>query len=132
MRRRELLKLSVGLVAFLPSRSSASGGVREIHIGYQKNGVLLIARQRAMLENHFRPQGIDVNWLEFSSGPPMMEAMNAGSVDYGAVGDSPPIFAQAAGAVVANPGDEQSRLAAEQHRRRPRVVELHQRPRFQQ
>jgi sulfonate transport system substrate-binding protein len=100
MRRRELLKLSVGLVAFLPSRSSASGGVREIRIGYQKNGVLLIARQRAMLENHFRPQGIDVNWLEFSSGPPMTEAMNAGSVDYGAVGDSPPIFAQAAGAAI--------------------------------
>lgn len=100
MRRRELLKLWIGLVAFLPSRSPAKGGVREIRIGYQKNGVLLIARQRAMLENHFRPQGIDVNWLEFSSGPPMMEAMNAGGVDYGAVGDSPPIFAQAAGAAI--------------------------------
>lgn len=30
----------------------------------------------------------------------MMEAMNVGSVDYGAVGDSPPIFAQAAGAAI--------------------------------
>jgi len=41
-----------------------------------------------------------VKWVEFSSGPPMMEAMNVGSVDYGAVGDSPPIFAQAAGAAI--------------------------------
>jgi sulfonate transport system substrate-binding protein len=30
----------------------------------------------------------------------MMEAMNAGSIDYGAVGDSPPVFAQAAGAAI--------------------------------
>jgi sulfonate transport system substrate-binding protein len=29
-----------------------------------------------------------------------MEAMNAGSIDYGAVGDSPPIFAQSAGAAI--------------------------------
>src|SRR5438874_6041767 len=30
----------------------------------------------------------------------MMEAMNVGSVDFGAVGDSPPVFAQAAGAAI--------------------------------
>jgi sulfonate transport system substrate-binding protein len=39
-----------------------------------------------------------VKWVEFSSGPPMMEAMNAGSIDFGQVGDTPPIFAQAANA----------------------------------
>jgi sulfonate transport system substrate-binding protein len=60
----------------------------------------VIARQQATLEEHFAPQGIAVKWLEFSSGPPMMEAMNVGSVDYGAVGDSPPIFAQSAGAAI--------------------------------
>ncbi|MGY3031191.1 ABC-type nitrate/sulfonate/bicarbonate transport system substrate-binding protein [Bradyrhizobium sp. USDA 4354] len=41
-----------------------------------------------------------MKWIEFSSGPPMMEAMNVGSVDFGAVGDSPPVFAQAAGAAI--------------------------------
>jgi hypothetical protein len=30
----------------------------------------------------------------------MLEAMNVGSIDYGAVGDSPPIFAQSAGAAI--------------------------------
>jgi sulfonate transport system substrate-binding protein len=30
----------------------------------------------------------------------MMEAMNVGSIDFGAVGDSPPVFAQAAGAAI--------------------------------
>jgi len=102
MKRREFLKLSFGTatVAALLPRAHAEAGVKEIRIGYQKNGVLVIARQQATLENHFKPLGIEVKWVEFSSGPPMMEAMNVGSVDYGAVGDSPPVFAQAAGAAI--------------------------------
>ena len=102
MQRRDFLKLSAGTAAAaaFASRASAQGAVKEIRIGYQKTGVLVITRQRATLEKHFTPQGIDVKWVEFSSGPPMMEAMNVGSVDYGAVGDSPPVFAQAAGAAI--------------------------------
>jgi sulfonate transport system substrate-binding protein len=102
MKRREFLKLSLGTAAIvaLSPQAQAETAVKEIRIGYQKNGVLVIARQRAALENHFKPLGIDVKWVEFSSGPPMMEAMNVGSVDYGAVGDSPPVFAQAAGAAI--------------------------------
>jgi sulfonate transport system substrate-binding protein len=100
MRRREFLKLSAGTlaVAAVSRQASAQAGVKEIRIGYQKNGVLVIARQQAALEKHFVPQGVGVTWVEFSSGPPMLEAMNVGSVDYGAVGDSPPVFAQSAGA----------------------------------
>jgi sulfonate transport system substrate-binding protein len=102
MKRREFLRLSLGsaAVAVVSSRARAEAAVKEIRIGYQKNGVLVIARQQAALENHFRPAGIEVKWVEFSSGPPMMEAMNVGSIDYGAVGDSPPVFAQAAGAAI--------------------------------
>jgi len=102
MKRRDFLRLSLGTAAAaaVSSRVRAEAGVKEIRIGYQKSGVLVIARQQATLENHFKPQGIEVKWVEFSSGPPMMEAMNVGSVDYGAVGDSPPVFAQAAGAAI--------------------------------
>jgi len=102
MKRREFLKLSLGtaVVAALPSQSHAQADAKEIRVGYQKNGVLVIARQQATLEKHFAPQGITVKWVEFSSGPPMLEAMNVGSIDYGAVGDSPPIFAQSAGAAI--------------------------------
>jgi sulfonate transport system substrate-binding protein len=102
MKRRDFLKLSVGAAgaaALLP-QARANAGVKEIRIGYQKNGVLVVTRQQAALEKHFASQGIEVKWIEFSSGPPMLEAMNVGSVDYGAVGDSPPIFAQAAGAAI--------------------------------
>jgi sulfonate transport system substrate-binding protein len=102
MKRREFLKLSLGTaaVAALSAQAKAAADVEEIRIGYQKNGVLVIARQQSSLENHFKPLGVDVKWVEFSSGPPMMEAMNVGSIDYGAVGDSPPVFAQAAGAAI--------------------------------
>jgi len=102
MKRREFLKLSLGTaaIAALSSRASAEASVKENRIGYQKNGVLVITRQQAALEKHFTPQGIEVKWIEFSSGPPMMEAMNVGGVHYGAVGDSPPVFAQAAGAAI--------------------------------
>jgi sulfonate transport system substrate-binding protein len=102
MKRREFLKLSLGgaVVAALSGEARAQAGIKEIRIGYQKNGVLVIARQQATLEKHFASQGIAVKWIEFSSGPPMLEAMNVGSVDYGAVGDSPPVFAQAAGAAI--------------------------------
>src|SRR6185369_10972401 len=102
MQRRDFLKLSVGTAAgaAFTSRANAQGVVKEIRIGYQKTGVLVITRQQASLEKHFNPQGIDVKWVEFSSGPPMMEAMNVGSVDFGSVGDSPPVFAQAAGAAI--------------------------------
>jgi sulfonate transport system substrate-binding protein len=100
MKRREFLKWSIGTAAaaVVSQRASAQASLKEIRIGYQKNGVLVIARQQATLEAHFASQGVDVKWVEFSSGPPMLEAMNVGSIDYGAVGDSPPVFAQSAGA----------------------------------
>jgi sulfonate transport system substrate-binding protein len=38
-----------------------------------------------------------VNWSDFTSGPPMLEAMSSGSVDIGGVGDAPPVFAASGG-----------------------------------
>jgi sulfonate transport system substrate-binding protein len=42
-----------------------------------------------------------VDWSDFTSGPPMLQAMGAGSVDIGAVGDAPPIFEAAGGGKIA-------------------------------
>jgi sulfonate transport system substrate-binding protein len=105
MRRREFLGLSVaGAVSGIPGVSSAQspsrGELKELRVGYQKTGVLVIARQRHILEERFAKYGAAVRWIEFTSGPPLLEAMNVGSVDIGATGDSPPIFAQSAGAAI--------------------------------
>jgi len=73
---------------------------RELRIGYQRNGALLLAKQQGLLEQRFRAQGVGLKWVEFSYGPPLLEALNVGSIDYGTAGDAPPIFAQAARANV--------------------------------
>jgi sulfonate transport system substrate-binding protein len=41
------------------------------------------------------------SWSDFTSGPPMLQAMGSGSVDIGGVGDAPPVFAAAGGEQVA-------------------------------
>lgn len=38
-----------------------------------------------------------IEWKEFDSGPPMLEALNADAIHVGMVGNTPPIFAAAAG-----------------------------------
>ena len=100
MKRREFLKLSLGATAAasLSPEVRAQASLKEIRIGYQKTGVLVIARQQAVLEKRFAGKQIGIKWIEFTSGPPLLEAMSIGSVDLGSVGDTPPIFAQAANA----------------------------------
>lgn len=102
MERRKFLKLSTAAIAIAASSgaSRAQAVAKEVRIGYQKTGVLVIARQQGTLEKRFAASGTQVKWVEFTSGPPMMEAISNGSVDFGAVGDSPPIFAQVANANV--------------------------------
>ncbi|RDJ21244.1 sulfonate ABC transporter substrate-binding protein [Bosea caraganae] len=73
-----------------------SAAPKELRIGFQKNGVLLIAKQQGVLEKRFASQGIAVKWVEFQFGPPLLEALNVGSIEYGPTGDAPPVFAQAA------------------------------------
>ncbi|MGK9233801.1 aliphatic sulfonate ABC transporter substrate-binding protein [Inquilinus limosus] len=96
--RRTLLSTSLALAAAAPlaGRAWAEDAPKVLRIGYQRNGILLVAKTRRSLEEHFAPQGVAVEWVEFAFGPPLLEALNAGSVDFGATGDTPPIFAQAA------------------------------------
>jgi sulfonate transport system substrate-binding protein len=102
MRRREFLTLSLlGALASARVYAQAAGATpKEFRVGYQKTGVLVITRQQGVLERRLGKLGITVRWVEFTAGPPLLEAMNVGSIDLGAVGDSPPIFAQAAGAAI--------------------------------
>src|SRR5690606_26534811 len=38
-----------------------------------------------------------VSWIEFPAGPQLLEALAVGALEFGLTGDSPPVFAQAAG-----------------------------------
>jgi len=97
--RRQTLGLfaAAGATAILPSVRPARAAATEFRIGWQKNGVLALAKRRGALEKRLADQGITVSWSEFTSGPPLLEALGAGALDFGATGDVPPLFAQAAG-----------------------------------
>ncbi len=100
MRRREFLQLSFGTAAAvaLSSGARAEAAPKEIRIGTQKGGFFPAVKARHKLEDEFKPLGVEIKWIDFQFGPPLLEAINVGSVDFGYVGDSPPIFAQAGGA----------------------------------
>jgi sulfonate transport system substrate-binding protein len=80
------------------SKDGDSAGDQTIRIGYQKNGPLIILKTLGTLEERLEKKGYKVEWNEFQAGPALVEALNAGSIDFGRTGDSPPIFAQASGA----------------------------------
>jgi NitT/TauT family transport system substrate-binding protein/sulfonate transport system substrate-binding protein len=70
---------------------------RVVRVGFQKGEPIeLSLKQQRTLETQLASDGIAVQWIEFQFGPPMLEAMRVGSIDVGAVGDTPPVFAQAA------------------------------------
>jgi sulfonate transport system substrate-binding protein len=95
-RRDFLVAASSSLTAALAGPANSAEPLKELRIGYQKIGALLIVKEQKVLEQRFEPQGVRVRWIEFAFGPPLLEALGAGAIDYGYTGDSPPIFAQAA------------------------------------
>ena len=98
--RHRLLQGAAAAVA-LPSFSAlAQAPARQLRIGKQK-GLLSILKGRGTLEKRLAPLGVSLKWTEFTAGPVQLEALNVGSIDFGDVGEAPPIFAQAAGAPLA-------------------------------
>src|SRR5450631_111189 len=96
--KRNVLGAALLLAALAISPAQAQDKPTEIRIGTQKGGFFPAVRQRHSVEDALKPLGIEVRWIDFQFGPPLLEAINVGSVDFGFVGDSPPIFAQAGGA----------------------------------
>lgn len=69
-----------------------------IRIGVQEADGLVALRASGQLEKALAPHGVKVEWLTFAYGPPLVEGINAGAVDLGTVGSTPPILAQAGSA----------------------------------
>jgi sulfonate transport system substrate-binding protein len=112
--RRRLLQGTAVALALAPLGAFAQGQApaRTLRIGHQK-GYLSLLRGRGTLEKRLAPLGVAVKWTEFTAGPVQLEALNVGSIDFGDVGEAPPIFAQAAGAPLAYVAATVHRPAAE-------------------
>ena len=89
--RRQVLAM-LGAAATLTVRAADT----VLRIGYQKSSVnLMVVHERRLLDA--RLPGVPVKWVEFPAGPQILEALAVGSLDFGFTGDTPPVFAQAAG-----------------------------------
>ena len=90
---------ALALTAILPV-TSAQAQEKVVRIGFQKYGKLVLLKSKGSLEPKLKALGYNVVWTEFPSGPPLLEALNVGAIDFGNTGEAPPIFAQAAGAPI--------------------------------
>ncbi|MEU0548398.1 aliphatic sulfonate ABC transporter substrate-binding protein [Micromonospora sp. NPDC005979] len=70
-----------------PADAGGGGGKGKLRIGYQRFGGLSLVKARDAAP--------DVEWSLFESGPALTEALKAGSIDIGQVGEAPPVFAAA-------------------------------------
>jgi sulfonate transport system substrate-binding protein len=97
---KRLLKpmLAAGLFALVCTAHADDGYPTQIRIGIQKGDGLVALRASGKLEQAFAPHHVKVTWHEFVYGAPLVEAINAGDVDVGTVGSTPPIMAQAGAA----------------------------------
>ena len=103
IQRRRLIQAAAAAGLSLPAIASlaqAPVANRLLRIGHQK-GYLSVLKGRGILEKRLAPLGVSIKWTEFTAGPVQLEALNVGSIDFGDVGEAPPIFAQAAGAPLA-------------------------------
>ncbi|WP_177239758.1 ABC transporter substrate-binding protein [Streptomyces monashensis] len=67
-----------------------------LDVGDQKGGSEAVLRAAGELKN----LDYKIKWSTFTSGPPLLEAVNAQAVDIGGVGNTPPVFAAGAGSKI--------------------------------
>ena len=91
-----VLSMSIALAGV----GASYGQDKVVRIGFQKYGKLVLLKSKGTLEDKLKAAGYRVVWTEFPSGPPLLEALNVGAIDFGNTGEAPPIFAQAAGAPI--------------------------------
>lgn len=78
-------------VADSASNSDGKGSL-VLNVGDQKGGSEAVLRAAGELDD----LGYRIKWSTFTSGPPLLEAVNAKAVDFGSVGNTPPVFAAGA------------------------------------
>lgn len=98
LNRRQILAAAVATTTLgATGQALAQKASRTLRIGHQK-GWLSLLKARGTLEKRLAPLDVGITWTEFNAGPVQLEALNVGAIDFGDVGEAPPIFAQAAGA----------------------------------
>ncbi|WP_405970420.1 ABC transporter substrate-binding protein [Streptomyces sp. NBC_00988] len=87
-----LLTACGGNSAAETSTGTDGKGSLTLNVGDQKGGSEAVLRAAGELKN----LDYKIKWSTFTSGPPLLEAVNAKAVDIGGVGNTPPVFAAGA------------------------------------
>jgi len=100
LNRRHALGALVSLATVGAGAVFAQGTPATVRIGYQKSSTLIVVlKTQGTLEKQLAPLNVKISWHEFTSGLPLLEALNLDNLDFSAdVADTVPVFAQAAGA----------------------------------
>lgn len=98
--KRAIAVAVLSMTTALAGVGAGYGQDKVVRIGFQKYGKLVLLKSKGSLEDRLKAAGYRVVWTEFPSGPPLLEALNVGAIDFGNTGEAPPIFAQAAGAPI--------------------------------
>ena len=88
--------IGLGLAALAAPAILRAAPARSLRVGWQKGGLLGLVKGSGAFETALADRGIAVSWSEFTSGPPLLEALSANALDFGYTGNVPPIFAHAA------------------------------------
>ncbi|NEU30337.1 aliphatic sulfonate ABC transporter substrate-binding protein [bacterium LRH843] len=75
--------------------TETASGDKVVRVGYQKGNTINILKESGFLEEALEPEGITVEWKEFTHGNTLMEGLATGNIDFGHAADGPGIFAQA-------------------------------------
>lgn len=113
--RRGILTGLAALPAALGPAASAAPERERVRIGFQRSSTLTyLLKLNGGLEKVLEPLNVQVTWHEFTSGLPILEALNLGKIDLSAdVADTVPVFAQAAGARIVYVAEEAPSPAAQ-------------------
>jgi sulfonate transport system substrate-binding protein len=79
-----------------PPASGQRASTPTVRIGCQKFGLLMLLRARGALDRALARRGVEVEWSEFPGGLQLVDALQAGRLDLGVVGEGPAVFALAA------------------------------------
>lgn len=98
-RRTAVLAAALGLslstlAACGGDAESSSGDGPVLRVGVQKDGIRAVLETSGLLDD----LDYEIEWAEFTSGPPLVEAASADQIDVAWVGSAPPIIGAASGA----------------------------------
>lgn len=96
MHERTITRLAAGLSLLALSALASAQERITLRIADQKGGM----RSQLEAANALQNLGYEIKWAEFPAAAPLAEALNAGAVDAGIIGDAPLLFALANGAPV--------------------------------